>query len=81
MAVLLPDALDRTSHAPQVVVRTAEMHGACLGGLVFEHAAAMCGGGSIRRSTWTLLTQPVLLCTTQTLASSDCHVTLNLRAT
>ena len=35
----------------------------------------------IRRSTWTLLTQPVLLCTTQTLASSDCHVTLNLRAT
>ena len=34
LAAMLPDALDRTTHAPHVVVRASDMHGACVGGLL-----------------------------------------------
>ena len=56
LAVMLPDALDRTTHAPQVVVRTTEMHGACIGGLLFEHAAAARGAHmAVEAARWATL--------------------------
>jgi hypothetical protein len=58
LATMLPDALDRVSHAPQVVINTADMHGTFVGGMLFEPAITAQGMHlSVVDRRWTVLLQ------------------------
>ena len=60
LAVMLPDALDRTSHAPHIIINTTDMHGACVGGLLFDPTAAALGVHlAVKPARWAALLQAV----------------------
>ena len=58
LAKMLPDALDRISHAPQVMIKTSDLHGTFVGGLLFEPAITTQGMHmSVVHRRWTVLLQ------------------------